>query len=84
MQLWKDQKQVVFLHTDCVTASPPDNNVRRHRKGEETRDIIRAPLSQGRYAESMGAVDNMDNDCAYYSTSLKTKFVLASNLLLGT
>jgi hypothetical protein len=69
---WKDQRRVVFLHTDRVTASPPDNNVRRHRRGEETRDIIRAPLSQGRYAESMGAVDNMDHDCAYYSTSLKT------------
>ena len=49
-----------------------NNMVRRHTKDKDVRDIIPAPLAQGEYVECMGAVDDMDHDCAYYSTSLKT------------
>ena len=69
--VWKDRKQVVFVHSDCVGATS-NNTVQRHTKKKQTRDSIPAPFSQGRYAEAMDGVDNMDHDCAYYSTSLKT------------
>jgi hypothetical protein len=68
---WRDKKQVMFVHTNTIGRSY-DNFVRRHVRGQQNRNVIRAPLSQKHYREHFNAVDINDRDSADYSTSIRT------------
>lgn len=69
--VWKDKKQVGFLHTNNIGPSS-GHFVRRSTRGAAGRKTFPAPNAQVNYAQHFNAVDRNDCDSSDYTTSLRT------------
>jgi hypothetical protein len=68
--VWKDKKQVGFLHTHLV--GPSDGgSTKRAIKNKKRRLVINCPPVQKNYAKNMNGVDRNDRDSADYTTSIR-------------
>jgi hypothetical protein len=70
--VWKDKKQVAFLHTHKVCSNTEGQVVFRREKGKRQRLELPCPPVQPDYAHHFNGVDIQDKDSANYPTTLKT------------
>jgi hypothetical protein len=67
--VWKDKKQVGFLHTHCWAKRWwVDEALSKNKK---RRLVINCPPVQKNYAKNMNGVDRNDRDSADYTTSIR-------------
>jgi hypothetical protein len=66
--VWKDKKQVGFLHTHCCWAKRWWVDALSKNK---RRLVINCPPVQKNYAKNMNGVDRNDRDSADYTTSIR-------------
>lgn len=69
--VWKDRKQVGFLHTTEIRGND-GATARRAMKGKKRRVVINCPPAQKDYAANFNGVDLNDRDCGDYSTSIRS------------
>ena len=69
--VWKDKKQVGFLHTTCVGQNDGSTTL-RHEKGKRSWIEITCPPVQKDYIQHFNGVDHNDRDSAEYPSSIKT------------
>jgi hypothetical protein len=69
--VWKDKKEVAFLHTHKVCGNTGQVALRRE-KGKRQRLELPCPPVQPDYAHHFNGVDIQDKDSANYPTTLKT------------
>jgi hypothetical protein len=70
--VWKDSKQVAFLHTHKVCANTTNQVVLRREKGKKQCLELECPPVQPDYAHHFNGIDIQDKDIANYPTTLKT------------
>lgn len=68
--IWKDEKQVLFLHTNLVKGDG-NTKVKRHVKGERKRVNLDALPIQPDCVQYYNAVDINDRDSVVYSCSVR-------------
>ena len=70
---WKDKKQVMFLHTNCVEPTTDRTTTKRYVKGRREKEVIQCPPVQQDYTKNgYNGVDRNDRDSADYTVSLRT------------
>ncbi len=71
--VWKDRKEVGFLHNYKVEPGHnPNSTVLRYSSPDKCRISINVPAVVAEYSANMGGVDRKDRDSADYTTSIRT------------
>ena len=70
--MWKDKKEVAFLHNHLVDSTKDTTIINRHSKQERKSIEVKAPKVQPDYIDNYNGVDMNDHSIANWTTTIKS------------
>ena len=70
---WQDRKPIHFLSTISPAPKPDEHVFTKQRKKDGTQEDVHCPDVVQMYNKYMGAVDQNDQMCSYYTVGIQTK-----------